>query len=798
MQVITITLDGVEVSGNPGMTILDLARESGVHIPTLCHDPHLNPYGACRVCVVENEQNGALLASCVAPIAPGMVINTRSEKVLESRRTIVKMMLASHPDNCMVCDKGNRCELRQIATDLGIGWVDLHRIPHPAETQDINPFIERDLSKCILCAKCIRADQELVVEGAIDYFNRGFASKPATLGDVPLELSSCTFCGTCVSLCPTGALQEKIKPYHGTTTKSVSTVCGFCGCGCNIDLEVSGDHIVRARPSEGDTVNGATVCVRGSYGFDFIHNPERLTQPLIRVDGELQPVSWEVAIDAVAKELGRIKSEHGPESLAVYGSSKCTNEDNFVLQKFAREVLGTPNIDNGGSHYNRTSRAVLADTLGFAAGTNPICDIEKAEVILLIGDDPQISAPQISYAIKRAVRFKKAKLITVNAWPTALDGFSHQLIIPQPGTEVAVVNGMMKYIIDQGIWNKDFVSERADSFDAFASSLEQYEPGLVAGSANVSASDIETAAREISQADKVVIVYGSAVTRRDDSDTVASLVNLALLTGNIGQEGAGIIAIQEENNGLGACDMGCVPEFGPGYESVKGEAGLSFTQMIERAKAGELKAIYVVGENPLGCGLYQSFIRESLSSLECLVVQDLFLSDTARLANVVLPASSFAEKDGTFTNLERRIQHVRQAIEPYAGSLPDWQIVQKLAAAMNQQMPYETASEITDEIALRVPLYQALNDQGPFGGGFFWPRISGQRFGDRRLYQEGFPQGRVHFILAKGEMPAAGVLDNYPYSILARRTQYRFSTGVRSTMSVRLNSMAEPVGAINT
>ncbi len=283
MQVITITLDGVEVSGNPGMTILDLARESGVHIPTLCHDPHLNPYGACRVCIVENEQNGALLASCVAPIASGMVINTRSEKVLESRRTIVKMMLASHPDNCMVCDKGNRCQLRQIATDLGIGWVDLHRIPHPAETQDLNPFIERDLSKCILCAKCIRADQELVVEGAIDYFNRGFASKPATLGDVPLELSNCTFCGTCVSLCPTGALQEKIKLYHGTTTKSVSTVCGFCGCGCNIDLEVSGDHIVRARPSEGDTVNGATVCVRGSYGFDFIHSSQRLTQPLMRV-----------------------------------------------------------------------------------------------------------------------------------------------------------------------------------------------------------------------------------------------------------------------------------------------------------------------------------------------------------------------------------------------------------------------------------------------------------------------------------------------------------------------------------
>ncbi len=513
--------------------------------------------------------------------------------------------------------------------------------------------------------------------------------------------------------------------------------------------------------------------------------------------GELQPVSWEVAIDTVAKELGRIKSEHGPESLAVYGSSKCTNEENFILQKFAREVLGTPNIDNGGSLYNRTSRSVLADALGFAAGTNPIGDIERAEVILLVGDDPQISAPQISYAIKRAVRFKGASLAICNAWPTALDGFARHVLGHRPGTEAALINGMMKAIVDHDLWQKDFVADRVENFETFVSSLDIYGLEQVAELTGVSASEIESTARIIAQANNVLIVFGSAITRQDTTEAVSSLINLALLTGNIGREGVGIISIQEENNGLGACDMGCLPDFLPGYEPVKGDTGLSFNQTVEKASAGEIKAMYIVGENPLGGTLDPMLVRAGLSSLKFLVVQDLFLSETAQLADVVLPAAGFAEKQGTFTNLERRIQHVRQAIAPYAGSLPDWQIIQKLSGAMNQPMPYETASEITDEIALRVPLYQALNDKGPFPGGFFWPRISGQRFGDRRLYQEGFPQGRAHFIPAESEMPEAGVLDNYPYGMLARRTRYRFGTGVRSTMSVRLNSIAESIGATN-
>jgi len=333
------------------MTILELAKESGIDIPTLCHDPQLDSVGACRVCLVEDERNNALLASCVAPIASGMVINTHSPRVIERRKTIVKLMLASHPDSCLVCDKGNRCQLRKIASDLDIGLVELQRIPQMAGIEEVNPFLERDLSKCILCAKCIRACQELVVEGAIDYFQRGFAAIPATLNNLPLENSECTFCGTCVALCPTGALAEKEKTYRGTTQAVVQTTCPFCGCGCSICLEVKDGHIVRVTPGKENSVNKGALCVRGSYGCDFVNSPDRLLNPLVKDNGNFKELSWEEALEMVGTQFQRIKDEYGSDSLTVVGSSKCTNEENYLLQRFARSVLGTNNIDNGGAQH---------------------------------------------------------------------------------------------------------------------------------------------------------------------------------------------------------------------------------------------------------------------------------------------------------------------------------------------------------------------------------------------------------------------------------------------------------------
>lgn len=795
---ITITLNGIEVSGHPGMTILDLARESGVEIPTLCHDPHLKPYGACRVCLVEDERNGALLASCVAPIAPGMVINTRSPKVIESRKTIVKLMLASHPDSCMVCDKGNRCRLRQIAADLGIGLVDFQRIPHPSPLIDVNPFIERDLSKCILCAKCIRADHELVVEGAIDYLNRGFPSKPATVGDLPLEVSECTFCGTCVAVCPTAALSEKEKPYHGSTRRVVPTVCGFCGCGCSIDMEVSGNKIVRVRPSDVPrSPNGVTLCVRGSYGYDYVQSPDRLAQPLVKVDGEFRPVSWDEAVRTVADRLGRVKSAHGSDTLAVLGCAKCTNEENYVLQWFARNVLETNNIDNGGRLYNAAARIGLMETLGVGAGSNPIDDIEKSQAILVVGADPEVSAPIVSYAVKRAVKFNGAKLLVINPWRTKLASFARMWLRPRSGTDGALVNGLIRAIIDEGLWNPDFASKTGQDVESFRASLEGFGPEVVEDAAGVPADDLGAAARLIGESDSLSIIFGTGVTQQaGGSEVVASLANLSLITGNLGREGAGIYSIQVENNAQGASDMGCIPDFLPGYRKLD-RPGLTALEMIGGAAEGKIKAMYIVGENPAVSFPNPDATRQALSNLEFLVVQDMFLTDTAGLADVVLPACSFAEKDGTFTSFERRVQRVQKAIEPVGESLPDWQIIERLSNAMGKPMPYDSPRSIMEEISKAVPGYEGIDYDALVPGGVHWPR-NGNRFGTPRLFEEGFPEGAGRLAGVGYEPPAEAPANGYRFELLAARVLYKFGSGSRSSKSARLSRMVpDPLLQVN-
>jgi formate dehydrogenase alpha subunit len=796
LQPITITLDGREVSGYLGMTILELAKESGVEIPTLCHNNHLPPTGACRICLVENEQSGALLASCVAPIESGMVINTHSPRVIERRKTIVKLMLTSHPDSCLVCDKGNRCQLRQIASDLGVGLVELQRIPQMASIEDVNPFLERDLSKCILCAKCIRACQELVVEGAIDYFQRGFTTIPATLNNLPLENSECTFCGSCVALCPTGALTEKEKTYRGTTQTAIQTTCPFCGCGCSICLEAKDGHVVRVIPGKESSVNKGTLCVKGSYGCDFVNSPDRLMKPLVKRDNTFEEVSWEEALEQVANGFKRVKDEQGSDSLAVLGSSKCTNEDNYVLQRFARCVLGTNNIDNGGRLYNSASRVGLGSSLSFSGTTNYLSDLEQTELILVIGADPSSSAPAVGYAIKRAVKQRGVKLLLIDPRQTKLSLFAHLWLRPKVGTDVALINGLAKVISDEGLLDEEFVARRTDNFQAFEESLKKYTLEYIEETTGITGQEIRAAARLYAGASQAAIVYDTGITQHTTgTDGVKALANLALLTGNIGRKRGGIYALQRENNGQGACDMGTLPNFLPGYQSVTDaqargkfeqrwgvslppEAGLTALEIIEQAKKGKIRGMYIMGENPCLSFPHSGLVTKALTSLDFLVVQDIFLTETAKLANVVLPAASFAEKEGTFTNFEGRVRRVRKAIEPVGESLPDWEIIVRLADEMNHPLPFSSLQDVMSEIEALVPSYEAYTDS---------ERQDELAYGETgRTYGRQLLKGFARFSPIEYTPQAGKRKSAYPFTVLTGTILYHFGTGSRSSRAWRL------------
>ncbi len=797
MEKVTITLDGREVTGPRGMTILEIARESGVSIPTLCHHPYLDPTGACRVCLVEDERSGALVVSCVTAIEPGMLVNTRAPRVLERRKAIIELMLASHPDTCMVCDKGNRCDLHRIASDMGIGVLSFEKIPQYGAITDMNPFIVRDMSKCILCGRCVRADHELVVEGAIDYLGRGFGTRPATVGDLPLEQSDCTFCGTCVAMCPTGALTERGGQGVGTTSTVVSTTCPFCGCGCSVALEVRDGYIVRARPGDGSPVNRGTLCVRGAYGYDFVHSDDRLRTPLVRGADGLEPASWEEALQVACTELRRLKTDAGPDGIAVLGTPTGTNEENYLLQRFARCVLGTPNIDNGARLYEAPSYAGLGGTVGYPGTIGTVEDIECAEVILVIGAGLSASAPAVGYAVKRAVTRKGARLLLIDPRETALAKFAHLWLRPKPGTDIALLNGLSSVITAEGLLDMEFVARRTDGFDELSAHLQRYTPDYVESLTGVPAEDVRRVARAFGSAASAAIVYGGGVTRSvRGTDTVKALANLAMLTGNVERKGTGLYALQARNNAQGACDMGAMPELLPGYCSVADDesrvrferewgvrlpatSGLTAVEMIAEAAAGRIKGMYVVGENPVASFPDPAEVERGLAGLEFLLVQDIFLTETAAMATVVLPAASFAEKDGTFTNFEGRVQAVRKAFPPLGDSRPDWEIILALAAGMGSPLSVETLNDVQREIEGLVPFFQAA--PSPAGDDTPWAA--------RRLYEQLFPSTFGRFSPVDYE-PGEGETEDYPLILITGGQLYQFGTGSRTSRSSGLRRFA--------
>ncbi len=796
MSSVTVQINEQTVSGKAGMTILELAQDLGIPIPTLCHDPHLPAAGACRICLVEEESRGVLLPSCVTTIAPGMILKTHSPRVLESRRAVIGLMLASHPESCIVCDKGNRCQLRSVAAELGLGAILLDPMPQYFPTYDSNPFFKRDMSKCILCGKCIRGDQELVVEGVLDYINRGFKARPATFQNVPLEQSACTFCGTCLSLCPTGALTETQLFHQGAIPTRTVTVCSHCGCGCSLVLETHSDRIIRVTPAN-DGEKGPVLCVKGHFGFNYVHSPDRLLYPLIRRNGTLEKASWEEALSTVKEGFSRIQKEWGSDRIGCLASPHLTNEELYLFQKLARAGLKTPHVDNGSRLSMAPIMTVMAKVWGQAGAMAPLHRLLEADLIWVMGGNPTESSPVLGYMVKRAVAQKGAKLTVVDPRKTKLATRADLWLQIQPGSDLALIQLLIAHLLSENLWNQGFVYSQTEGFLEWKESFLKQDLKSLRKTIGLSSQEVRRAAEGFASARGVALVLGSGVNQQLQATAlVMGLMNLMLLTGQWGKPGSGLYPILKESNAQGAWDMGVLPDYLPGYHNltdfqavkkfeetwgvpVPPGPGLSALEMMASAQQGELKGLYLAGEDPLGTYPDRNWVEGALDRLDFLVVQDLFLSETAQKAQVVLPTAAFAEKEGTFTSLERRVQALQQAIPPPGEAKADGEIFHSLFQAFGVPQAAYAPAELFREIQGLVPSYNQINPDRLSKGPVFLPPFQ--------------PTGKPFpFLIPKIQLERLAQDPDYPFLLIWGSLVLHLGAGTRTWKDRRLKSVTPP------
>jgi len=826
MDVVRLTVNGRQVVAKKGATVLEAALGSGIYIPTLCYDPDLKPYGGCRLCIVEIEGMRGLVSSCTTPATDGMVVYTDTPKVDQSRRITMELISANHNGDCLACAKNQDCELLEIARYLGIEQEHIDRLRKSVQLLPVDtshPAFIRDLNKCILCAKCVRVCQEIVCHDAIDIAFRGNSARIATFGDKPIVESICKSCGECVARCPTGALVPK---WEKPPTEEVKTICPYCGVGCSIYLGVRDNKIVSVRGDPEGPTNKGTLCVKGRWGYDFISHPERLTTPLIRIasvprgaghDGKVHEIfreaSWDEALGLVVKRLLELKQACGSDSIAALSSAKCTNEDNYVMQKFVRAVLGTNNVDHCARLCHASTVVGGIAAFGQGAMSNSYSDFEKTELFFVIGSNTTECHPIIGSIIKRRVRFDGTKLIVADPRSIELSDYAAVKLAQKPGTDVALINGLMYVIIRDGLENREFIRERTEGYEELRQLVGKYTPEAVEAITGVPKSDIEAAARLFGEAKSACILYSMGITQHTTgTDNVKSVANLLLLTGNIGREGTGFSPLRGQNNVQGACDLGALPNVYPGYQRVdnqdikmKFEAawgcklsdrpGLAVTEIANAILKGDIKGLYVMGENPMLSEPNIEHFKQALEKLEFLVVQDIFLSETAWLADIVLPCAAFAEKDGTFTNTERRIQRVRQAVLPPGQARLDWEIISTLAEKMGKPFGYQNASQIMEEIASLTPIYGGVHFDRLDHDGLQWPCPDVSHPGTSFLYQDGFARGKGKFHAIEYIPPAESTSKGFPLVLTTGRLLEHWHTG---TMSRRANVLSElyPSGVV--
>lgn len=804
MGEVHLRIDGKEVTVPKGTTILAAAQKAGVEIPHLCHHPALPPAGICRLCLV--EVNGQLLTSCHFQAQDGMEVQTNTERLWRLRRLTLELILSDHPQDCLTCERNGTCELQRYAYEYGL---ERNRFSGPDHARRVfpvredNPFIRYEPEKCILCGRCVRVCEEVQGRSVLSFVSRGFFTRISTGLEKPLTETNCELCGQCVAVCPTGALTEKARRFQGREweLKKVDTVCPFCGCGCPITLHVRKNRIVRVSGG----YQGFRLCVKGRFGLGFVHHPDRLKAPLVREGQRFREASWDEALDLVAARLAAIKEKYGPHAIGGLASAKCTNEENYLFQKFMRAVIGTNNVDHCARLCHAPSVVGLGRAFSSGAMTNTIGEISNADCILVTGSNTTEAHPVVAQEIKRAVR-RGAVLIVVDPRRIELADWSHFFLQPRPGTDVAWLNGFCHVLLKEGLWNKEFVETRCEGFGEFARVVEQYTPERVEEITGIPRDLLVEAARAYGRAKNAMIFYAMGLTQHvHGTANVLAVANLALLSGQVGRPSTGVNPLRGQNNVQGACDMGALPHVLPGYQSLEDPAarakfemawgrpipsfpGLTVVEMFEAARAGTIKAMVIMGENPMVSDPEIAHVAEALQSLEFLVVLDIFPTETSAFAHVVLPAASFAEKDGTFTNTERKVQLVRQALSPPGEAKPDWQILCALAQRMGYPMSYEHPREIMEEIARLVPIYAGISYARLEEAGIHWPCPSLDHPGTPYLHRDGFPRGKGKFHPVEWEPPRETPDQEYPFILSTGRNLWHYHS---RSMTGRVEGLVE-------
>ena len=805
----SLSIDGRCVTVTAGTSVLRAAALAGIDIPKLCATDHLAAFGSCRLCLVQIDGRNGTPASCTTPVAEGMVVHTETERLVTLRRGVMELYISDHPLDCLTCSANGDCELQDMAGAVGLREVrygfEGHNHLH-AELDSSNPYFTFDPSKCIVCSRCIRACEEVQGTFALTILGRGFQSKIAPgVGD--FIGSECVSCGACVQVCPTATLTEDTIIELGQPRRVVETTCAYCGVGCSFRAELQGDTVVRMTPSKSGGANEGHSCVKGRFAWGYATHAERQLRPMVRerITDQWREVSWDEAITYAAERLRDLQQRYGVGAIGGITSSRCTNEEVFVVQKMVRAAFGNNNVDTCARVCHSPTGYGLNSTFGTSAGTQDFRSVEHADVVLLVGANPTDAHPVFASRLKRAMR-SGTQLIVVDPrridivrTPHAEAAHHVQLL---PGTNVAVVNALAHAIADESLIDGGFVGKRCDA-EAFAAWLEfimrpENSPEATEQHTGVPAAELRAAARLYATAPNAAIYYGLGVTEHSQGSTmVMGLANLAMVTGNIGRDGVGVNPLRGQNNVQGSCDMGSFPHEFTGYRHVSDDAtrdsfdalwdvtvspspGLRIPNMFDAAIAGRFKGLFVQGEDIAQSDPNITHVTHALESMELVIVQDLFLNETARFAHVFLPGTSFLEKDGTFTNAERRINRVRPAMSCKVGK-QEWEVACELATALGYRMHYETAAQIMDEIAALTPTFAGVSfDRLDALGGIQWPCDDANPAGTPVMHVDAFVRGLGKFVPTPFVPTDERATRRYPLLLTTGRILTHYNVGAQT------------------